>query len=145
MCKKKKVSLTNSSLRLCYTHKRICPVERALVIHNKSRVLKGTSTKLTLAARFLALSGYMKWCVVRLPASSSQPTVGARLILEQSDPSELDRDKLPHFQHTLFILLKQKPITFLVSLFSPQQNTFTDIESKLRSTANADGKCLTQM
>lgn len=56
-------------------------MDRALVIHTRSRVLKGTRTKLTLAARFLALSGYMKWCVVRLPASSSKPTVGARLIL----------------------------------------------------------------
>lgn len=62
-------------------YKRIWPVDRALVIHTRSRVLKGTRTKLTLAARFLALSGYMKWCVVRLPASSSKPTVGARLIL----------------------------------------------------------------
>lgn len=51
------------------------------MIHTRSRVLKGTRTKLTLAARFLALSGYMKWWVVRLPASSSKPTVGARLIL----------------------------------------------------------------
>lgn len=63
------------------TYNRIWPVDRALVIHTRSRVLKGTRTKLTLAARFLALSGYMKWWVVRLPASSSKPTVGARFIL----------------------------------------------------------------
>ena len=58
-------------------HNRICPVDRALAIHRRSRALKGTSTKLTLAGRFLALSGYMKWCVVRLPTSCSKPTVGA--------------------------------------------------------------------
>ncbi|TNN71123.1 Alanine--tRNA ligase, cytoplasmic [Liparis tanakae] len=35
--------------------------QEALVIQTRSSVLKGTRTKLTLAARFLALSGYMKW------------------------------------------------------------------------------------
>lgn len=53
------------------SYNRIWPVDRALVIQTRSSVLKGTSTKLTLAARFLALSGYMKWWVVWLPASSS--------------------------------------------------------------------------
>ena len=43
-----------------FSHNRIWPVDRALVIHSRSSVLKGTRTKLTLAARFLALSGYMK-------------------------------------------------------------------------------------
>lgn len=62
-------------------YKRIWPVDRALVIQTRSSVLKGTRTKLTLAARFLALSGYIKWWVVWLPASSSKPTVGARFIL----------------------------------------------------------------
>lgn len=71
---------------MCYSaseepHNRICPVERALAIHIRSRALKGTSTKLTLAGRFLALSGYMKWWVVRLPTSFSKPTVGAWFIL----------------------------------------------------------------
>lgn len=42
------------------TYNLIWPVERALAIQSRSRVLKGTSTKLTLAGRFLALSGYMK-------------------------------------------------------------------------------------
>jgi len=53
------------------SYNRIWPVDRALVIQTRSSVLKGTRTKLTLAARFLALSGYMKWWVVWLPASSS--------------------------------------------------------------------------
>ena len=66
-----------SHLQPVVAHNRICPVDRALAIHRRSRALKGTSTKLTLAGRFLALSGYMKWCVVRLPTSCSKPTVGA--------------------------------------------------------------------
>lgn len=66
-----------SHLKPAVAHNRICPVDRALAIHRRSRALKGTSTKLTLAGRFLALSGYMKWCVVRLPTSCSKPTVGA--------------------------------------------------------------------
>lgn len=63
------------------TYNLIWPVERALAIQSRSSVLKGTSTKLTLAGRFLALSGYMKWCVVRPPTSPSKPTVGAWFIL----------------------------------------------------------------
>ena len=63
------------------TYNLIWPVERALAIQSRSRVLKGTSTKLTLAGRFLALSGYMKWGVVRPPTSPSKPTVGAWFIL----------------------------------------------------------------
>lgn len=98
------IPLKSMCVRYC-SHKRIWPVERALVIHNRSRVLKGTSTKLTLAARFLALSGYMKWCVVRLPASSSYPTVGARFILEHTDPIELDREKAPSLSLKRALLL----------------------------------------
>lgn len=65
------------------TYNRIWPVERALAIHSRSNALKGTRTKLTLAGKFLALSGYMKWWVVLLPTSASKPTVGAWFILSE--------------------------------------------------------------
>lgn len=75
------------------TYNLIWPVERALAIQSRSRVLKGTSTKLTLAGRFLALSGYMKWCVVRPPTSPSKPTVGAWFILGTEAGAGVLRDQ----------------------------------------------------
>lgn len=57
------------------------PVVRALIIHCRSRVLKGTSTRLVPLSRSLALSGYITWCVVLAPTSFSKPVVRAWFIL----------------------------------------------------------------
>lgn len=64
------------------THCLMVPVVRALRIHCRSRVLKGISTRLVVLSRSLALSGYMRWCVVFAPTSSSKPVVGAWFILQ---------------------------------------------------------------
>lgn len=57
------------------------PMVRALMIHCRSRVLKGIKTRLVLLSRSMALSGYMTWWVVLVPTSFSKPVVGAWFIL----------------------------------------------------------------
>lgn len=64
-----------------FTYSSMVPVVRALMIHWRSRVLKGISTRLVLLSRSMALSGYMTWWVVLEPTSSSKPAVGAWFIL----------------------------------------------------------------
>lgn len=67
--------------KLQRTYCLIVPVVRALIIHCRSKVLKGISTRLVPLSRSLALSGYMMWWVVLVPTSSSNPEVGAWFIL----------------------------------------------------------------
>lgn len=49
----------------------ISPVESALDSHSMSRSLKGRRMRRTPGERSMALSGYIKWCVVRFPTYCS--------------------------------------------------------------------------
>lgn len=65
-----------------WTYVLISPVDRALATHCRSRSLKGSRTRWTPGPMSTALSGYMKWCVVLLPTSASNPNVVALFILD---------------------------------------------------------------
>lgn len=73
------------------------PVVVALTTHSRSRTLKGTRTMLTLWASSLKLSGYMRWWVVLLPTSTSNPAVGALFILGEGreDMCRITRSPTP--------------------------------------------------
>lgn len=79
------------------------PVVRALMIHCRSRVLKGISTRLVVLSRSMALSGYMTWWVVLAPTSSSKPLVGAWFILQG------------HFLFLGYFFLTLFPSVFLIT------------------------------
>ena len=83
------------ALRPCaFTHCLMVPVVKALMSHCRSWVLYGISTRLVSLSRLTALSGYMRWCVVRAPTSSSNPWVGALFILQGKVQKE---NKPSHF------------------------------------------------
>lgn len=63
----------------------IVPVDSALVSHSRSLSLNGSRTRLTPWPMSTALSGYIKWCVVRFPTSLSYPRVTALFILRRRE------------------------------------------------------------